>query len=174
MYHKRYKTAQEFYQPTKTHTSNIIKETFSQNVAKPVHTPQHEQQLNLRWDTVKYASSANPEVWGPAFWFTLHNGAIRYPIHASPITKERMKQYIAGMPVMIPCETCKEHATAHIENNYNNLDQICSGRQSLFNFFVDFHNKVNKRYGKPEMSYEDAYKLYSDGAHVSKLTYSAS
>ena len=61
---------------------------------------------------------------------------------------------------MIPCDKCQDHATAHIEANWNRLDDVVSGRDNLFKFFVDFHNRVNKRYNKPEMSYETAYKLY--------------
>jgi hypothetical protein len=162
---RNYKTAHDFYKQYNSSipSSNLIKEIPSE--------PIQEQQLNMKWSTFKYASSSNPEVWGPAFWFTLHNGAVNYPLQASPITSERMKNYILGMPVMIPCETCKEHATSHIEANYNKLDDICSGRMKLFNFFVDFHNLVNKRYGKPIMSYEDAYKLYTGGVTLLKLSY---
>ena len=35
--------------------------------------------LKLNYVTLEYANSGNPEVWGPAFWFSLHNGALRYP-----------------------------------------------------------------------------------------------
>jgi hypothetical protein len=68
-----------------------------------------------------------------------------------------MKGFILGLPVMVPCEECSTHATAFIEGNYDRLDDIVSGRMKLFNFFVDFHNKVNKRYKKKEISYEEAY-----------------
>jgi len=113
----------------------------------------------------------DPQVWGPAFWFTLHNGAMKYPEKASPICAERMKGFIIGIPVMIPCEKCADHASAHIESNWNNMDRIVSGKMQLFNFFVDFHNYVNKRYGKPEMNYEDAYKMYSSGVNITKFSY---
>ena len=140
--------------------------------------PQEKQEntsisMDMKGITLEHAHSSDPRIWGPAFWFTLHNGAARYPIKASPICAERMKGFIIGMPVMIPCEKCQDHATAHIEQNYNKLDEIVSGREKLFNFFVSFHNYVNKRYGKPEMSIEDAYTLYTGGVNVTKLEYSA-
>ena len=72
----------------------------------------------MKYKTDRYVNSANPEVWGPAFWFSLHNGALRYPIQASPTWKERMKHFILGIPVMVPCEKCADHATAHLEANY--------------------------------------------------------
>ena len=146
---------------------------------KEIHnSPDEKQQevpvnMDMKWTTLEYANSADPNVWGPAFWFSLHNGAARYPIKASPICAERMKGFIIGIPVMIPCEKCQDHATAHIEQNYNKLDEIVSGREKLFNFFVSFHNYVNKRYGKAEMTNEDAYALYTGGVNVTKLEYSA-
>jgi len=102
----------------------------------------------------------NPLLWGPPFWYTLHNGAYHYPEHAGPLHIERMKNFILAIPVMLPCTTCKEHATAFIDTYRSKLDNICSGKDPLFKFFVDFHNQVNKRYGKPELSYEEAYKIY--------------
>lgn len=129
------------------------------------------QSIKMVWKTENGLSPSDPNVWGPAFWFTLHNGAVKYPDNASDICKERMKNFILGMPVMIPCEVCADHATAHIESNYHRLDEIVSTRTNLFNFFVDFHNYVNKRYNKPIMSYEDAYKLYTSPVSVAKLKY---
>ena len=72
---------------------------------------------------------------------------------------------------MIPCEKCADHATAHIEANWKRLDEIVSGRKELFNFFHSFHNYVNRRYGKSEMSLKDAYALYTGRVNVTKLTY---
>lgn len=154
---KNYKTAKDFYYPVSEEKQKVRKET--------------NRDVSLEWSVKKYESSANPEVWGPAFWFSLHNGAARYPLKASPITKERMKGFILGLPVMIPCLECKEHTMAYVEGNFDRLDDVCSGRVKLFNFFVDLHNKVNERYNKPIMGYEEAYALYTGSAAVSKLSY---
>lgn len=59
-----------------------------------------------------------------------------------------MKHIIIGIPVLIPCETCKEHATNYIEEHKHKLMEICKTKKDLFKFFVDFHNFVNKRLGK--------------------------
>jgi len=151
----------------------IILEQLQPNIKKEEYLNKNEVEstLELQYKSEIYPSSGNPEVWGPAFWFTLHNGAAKYPLKASPIWADRMKGFILGMPVMIPCEKCSDHATSHIEANYERLDDIVSGRDKLFNFFVDFHNKVNRLYGKPQMSYEEAFKLYSGRAHVLRLEY---
>jgi len=139
-----------------------VKSTYVNNA--PIHNSPH---INVPMshqtediETYQEKSNRSPEVWGPPFWFTLHNGALNYPSLANPLCIERMKNFIIGIPVMIPCETCKEHATSYIETNKDYLDYICASRDKLFKFFVDFHNFVNIRLKKPEMSYDDAYRLY--------------
>ena len=127
--------------------------------------------LKLNYVTLEYANSGNPEVWGPAFWFSLHNGALRYPINAAPLWRQRMKHFILGIPVMVPCEKCSDHATAYIEGNYNRIDTVVSGREELFKFFWEFHNYVNKRLGKPLMTLRAAYTMYSATTNVTSLQY---
>ena len=130
-----------------------------------------ENQTRLTWKTNEYNNMVNPNVWGPACWLMFHTGALNYPVSASPITKKRMKGFILGIPSMIPCATCSDHATLHIEEHKDELDNICSGRETLFKFFVDFHNIVNERYGKKYVSLEDAYKMYNGSVSVNTLSY---
>jgi hypothetical protein len=131
----------------------------------------NEKCLNINLEEKKVSTLTSPEVWGPALWFLLHNSSYNYDEKASPLAIERMKNFILGLPIMIPCKNCREHATAHIEKNIDNLEDVCSGRDSLFNFFVDFHNHVNKRYNKPEISYSDAKKLYSGKGEITTFSY---
>ena len=123
----------------------------------------HELEENISMITPPPNSTPTPDptdYWGPQLWFTLHNSSKHYPMYASPLYAERMKQFIISLPVIIPCESCREHAMIYIDNYREQLDIICSGRESLFNFFVDFHNYVNQRKGKKLYSYEEAWKLY--------------
>lgn len=129
---------------------------------------------NVSWQQSTGSSPSDPTVWGPAFWYSIHNGAATYPIKASPICIERMVGFILGLPYILPCESCAEHATAHIEKNRDKLHIICSTRENLFNFFVDFHNYVNMRFGKNLMSYEKAYNLYTKPVIYEKLRYNDS
>jgi hypothetical protein len=129
------------------------------------------KKLEINWDIKEYKSTSQPDIFGPSFWFTLHNGASRYPIDASKYCQQRMKSFIIGLPIMIPCSNCQEHAHNFIEKNKDQLDDICSGRTKLFNFFVDFHNKVNERYNKPIVSYDDAYKMYTGPGRVNTMSY---
>lgn len=117
--------------------------------------------------------TSDPKIWGPSYWFSLHTVAAHYPIQASPIVCENMKNRILAIPYEIPCEACRTHAFAFIDTNSKNLNEIVSGRHKLGKFFCDFHNKVNLRYGKPQMSYEDVYKMYSGNAEVQYIKYTS-
>lgn len=133
------------------------------------------ERLNIQYvnhsSPSKDMDTSKPDIFGPPFWFTLHNGAAHYPIKASPLCAQRAKGFILGIPVMIPCANCSDHATAHIESVRDKLDQIVSGRDAFFKFTVDFHNYVNARYNKPIMSVHDAYKLYTSPASVNMMKY---
>ena len=131
-----------------------------------------ENKVCLKWNKQKHANTADPAVWGSAFWFVLHNGAAHYPVKASPMWAQHMKNFILAMPVMIPCEKCADHALAHIKANEHRLDEVVSGRDNLFKFFYDFHNYVNRRYGKPIPTLEEAWSIHSGSAEVHKLDYS--
>ena len=152
----------------KKETPPVVKQIKTHN--KPNITPV-KKDMTMKWE-VSNGKGHLPEIWGPSFWFTLHNGANAYPENPPIITKERMKNFILGMPVMIPCFKCKDHATSFIESNIEKLDTIVSNRKNLFNFFVDFHNYVNKRYNKKIFTYDEAFNLYNGNIKVEKLKYS--
>lgn len=104
-------------------------------------------------------NNGNPTVWGPKLWFVLHTGAMNYPDNPSETYKKRMKWFLMGLPVILSCDKCMDHAYAYI-NSRESLDKIVSSRTELFKFFVDMHNAVNVRNNKPVMSYAEAYRLY--------------
>jgi hypothetical protein len=104
--------------------------------------------------------NSDPEVFGPPLWFTFHNSSAYYPENASPIVAEKMKGFILGIPYMLPCPECASHASQYIEENLDNIEVFCSGREMLFAFFCDFHNYVNNRVGKKMLSLEEAKKIF--------------
>ena len=127
--------------------------------------------LKVAYKLVKGANSGAPEVWGPSFWFSMHHGAAAYPKKASPLWRERMKSFIHGIPVMVPCDKCADHACAYIEKRKDDLDEVVKNSENLSTFFVEFHNFVNGRLGKPQMSLEDARKMYGGSAEVLTIEY---
>jgi hypothetical protein len=181
---KNYKTVNDFYvyeQKKKgINTQEYLDLSYTEDKPKykivyPVEDTSNlnykkDNLLELKWESFE-GNGTTPSVFGPPMWFTFHNSANNYPVNPSPIVKERMKNVIIGIPVLLPCATCKDHATAYIESRFNELDNIVSTKDNLFNFFVDFHNYVNKRYDKKIYTYEEAKKLYDGKMKVSKLSF---
>lgn len=131
-----------------------MENAFVEDVKQDRPVPQ-----DLKWATIEAIPSVNPKLWGPHFWYTYHMSAAYYPKNPSPIVIERMKGRILAIPYEIPCNNCRHHASAFIEG-YGDLDNVVSSRDALIKFYVDFHNQVNKRYGKPEWTVEQAKKKY--------------
>ena len=123
-------------------------------------TQLYKQPLEMNISTAHaiQGSSHDPSFFGPSFWFTLHNGATAYPYQPTEIIKQGMKHFIYGLPIMIPCLSCKEHAYVFIKKS--NIDYCVSSKANLFKFFVDFHNHVNERYRRPLMCLDEAKELY--------------
>ena len=117
-----------------------------------------DAQVHMHITTNKYGSSYDPDAFGPAFWFTLHNSSTTYPNNPTDVIRHNMAQLLTHLPLLVPCITCKEHFYSFIKQS--NLDEIVASRDALFKFFVDAHNYVNRRYGKPEMFIDQAKKIY--------------
>lgn len=113
-------------------------------------------QMNITTSLV--GNTNEPDIFGPPFWFVLHNGIHSYPRRPTPYVKEGMKQLLINLPLIVPCLNCKEHFYDFLRKS--NLDEAVSSRDALFTFFVNIHNYVNKRYGKREMSIQEAKRLY--------------
>lgn len=110
--------------------------------------------------------TSDPHFWGKSFWLSLHLSAYYYPENASVIVRDAMMNRILALPYEIPCANCRVHCMAHIDANKCNLSTICSTRDALFKFYVDFHNAVNRRKGVPEMPLDMAYAIYSGEASL--------
>ena len=105
-------------------------------------------------------STVSPKLWGRPLWFSLHFGALNYPDDPDDEKKQMMINFILGLPIMIPCDICKNHSYEYIQSRKNMLHKVVESSHSLFQFFWEFHNDVNKRTGKPTMTLEAVYNLY--------------
>jgi len=104
--------------------------------------------------------------WGPHFWSMYHIYAGTYPIVPTPIIAEYARLFIRGIPFTLPCSMCANHAFAYIQYIHQadpNLDNIVNSRENMITFFIDFHNAVNYRLGKPLLSMFDAKRKWSFG-----------
>jgi len=128
--------------------------------------------MNIEKITSFVEDIGSPEIFGNSAWLFLHTGAMRYPINANKFTIERMKGFILGLPYILPCIKCSEHAIMYTNKYQDKLNEICSGRENLFAFFVNFHNYVNERLNKPIMTIEEAKRIYSGSANITITKFS--
>jgi hypothetical protein len=110
-------------------------------------------------------NNLEPTSWGPHYWNTLHFLAAAYDNNPNQSVRSVMKNFIQSLPVLLPCKECEDNALNFIKTK--NLDVVVSTRKELFQFFFDFHNRVNARLKKPIAKIEDALKRY----HIPKEEY---
>jgi len=159
-----YATADRYLGMYQLQNSHLKKEAYVPHVS---HTREEEKNTEMYSQAV--LNTSDPKVWGPPMWSTFHVSAAHYPLQASPLVKERMKNRILAIPYEVSCQSCRVHASAFVEENREDLDRIVSGRHELGKFYVRFHNYVNRRQGKPEWTYEQAYKKYAGTTQVNHL-----
>jgi hypothetical protein len=107
----------------------------------------------------KYRNSTQ---FGPGSWFSLHTYA------ANSFSAERKAAFIDFVNIItsnLKCHICRGHAIQYVTANppalmYNLQDP--DGREiGLFKWTWIFHNAVNRRLGYPEMSFDDAYRIFN-------------
>ena len=138
--HKHYSTSRQLY------------ENINLNDSCPIHHPRiwlhHKQQID-------------PEIWGSHYWQYYHTMSLKYPEHPTYDQQRNMYDYLMNLYNQLPCQVCREHARDYIVKNEPKINRAILSQRDLFNFFVDFHNSVNHRNGKPMVSYEEARSMYS-------------
>lgn len=100
----------------------------------------------------------DPELWGKHGWFFLHYTSLGYPKKPSLEDKKYYRQFIESLAYILPCESCRNHF--HQNLKYYNMSDVLSSRKNIFEFFVDMHNKVNKKNKKRLYTYEEVYKYF--------------
>jgi FAD-linked sulfhydryl oxidase len=92
---------------------------------------------------------------GPSLWKAIHNITRGYT--PTPEKKEALKTFLNALAVLIPCHTC-----AHHFKDIAPTVQVNS-KEDAVKWGIDAHNLVNKRLGKPVMTYNEAIQAMSGG-----------
>lgn len=121
--------------------------------------PKSQNENNIDWS--KLAPTTQPAEFGPHYWFVIHNMGLTYPMRPNRVAKKRMSAFIEALPVLLPCKDCSEHAKEYL-SQHSVCDAVKS-RESLYTFLWNFHNHVNERLGKRQMSLKDSLKIYNRG-----------
>lgn len=131
-----------------------------------VPPPLPEFSTNLVIEEIKCDNIKDPSIWGPLAWFFLFAGSCS--ANNSITRSEAIKywHFIEGLPLMLPCSMCKEHAQEFVNKRRVNKDEICSTRKNLVKFFVDFHNSVSKRKGSKKLTLREVENRFLRGGPV--------
>jgi hypothetical protein len=93
-----------------------------------------------------------PPCWGPVQWLALHQMLRGYPEQPSDAKRTALAAYVTALADVLPCESCSGHWRALLAQSPVDT----SSRTAALKWSIDAHNTVNKRLGKPVLSYDDA------------------
>lgn len=100
-----------------------------------------------------------PELWGQYLWKSIHFIALGYPDNPSEQELQAYKYFYSNLWQVIPCLKCANNYKRHLEELP--IDDFLTSKKDLFEWTVNLHNIVNKELGKPIMSKEIAFALYT-------------
>ena len=84
--------------------------------------------------------------WGPAAWYTIHSVCA----FSKPTTRESVNTWLVATARVLPCTECQQEAMDYVES------RPPAGAADIFDWSVDFHNAVNARLGKQQISVKQA------------------
>ena len=100
----------------------------------------------------------NPVYVGPGIWYTFHALAAE----AKTDTEKRdVIKHIRMVQQKFPCLDCKGHFGEYLAKHPPE-ESLGRAQDSLFLWTVNFHNAVNYRLKKPQVSYEEAKSIYME------------
>lgn len=104
--------------------------------------------------TLKDEKFADPNYLGPGIWWTLHT--ISFMNLHDDLFLKIFKNTIDNLP----CKKCRQHANEWYKNNNFDIYKASENySQRIYTF--NFHNEVNRRLGKEQMSYVEYDNVYS-------------
>lgn len=124
---------------------------------------QHQQ------EDIEYISDISPSDWGPLLWKLFHITAERIG-NTGVVSLDRDEAFaltfvIENIQNVLPCSECQAHAGEYIRKNPVTALKIKKGAELqnfARNYFLNFHNSVRERTGKPIIvtNVEDCKNLY--------------
>ena len=102
----------------------------------------------------------DPKVWGPHFWFVLHLIAFHYPEKPNSFDKDAYKNYYHSVKDILPCTMCKQHFKNYL-SQYP-IEPHLDSKLDLIRWVNQIHNFVNVKLGKPALSHDDIFMIYSN------------
>lgn len=105
---------------------------------------------------------SDPKIIGSGYWVSWHISAARIKTHQDKVDFiRRFKSDVEGFP----CGNCREDAVKYVKENppeqYMNVkDAKTGGDIGISKYLWLFHNYVNRKIGKKEISWDTYLSLY--------------
>lgn len=111
------------------------------------------------------------EKYGPGIWYILHIQSLKMDNRTK---QERFCEFMREILSELPCSVCIKHASEYINNNPPELHIMISqndviAQLAMFRYVNEFHNTVNKRLGKPNVSLTTAFEIYKTKVNNTKI-----
>ena len=97
-------------------------------------------------------------IWGPKYWFFLHTAVMGYPDVPNEVTKRKYYDLISNMPLFIPNPKMSNYFVDLLD--MYPLASYLDSKASLMRWTHFIHNKVNRKLGKTEPTYEQFINEY--------------
>lgn len=125
---------------------------MKKNLVKPTLLSNEEQKES------NITLNGDPAYIGPGTWYSIHILA------KNSTTTKSIVEFIKFMNIIannFPCQKCRNHIKEYLDkHDINNYMKTHSGKYALFEYTWEFHNTVNKRLGKPEVTWDNAMKIF--------------
>ena len=102
-----------------------------------------------------------PYLWGKFVWTSIHFISLGYPMEPTSQDKVDYKNYFENLYKVLPCYACSQNYQDHLKE-LPITEAVMRDTKSLFKWTVQLHNIVNASLNKKQMTYEEAYQLYTN------------
>lgn len=99
-----------------------------------------------------------PQQWGPSIWYLIHS--VAYSINDDDFFIKHKSLYLKfyySLRRIIPCPICRGHFQSMMKNKDINK---CHSKESMIQWTISKHNKVNRRLKKKTINKEKVDILY--------------
>lgn len=93
-----------------------------------------------------------PKLWGPFMWYLLH--LVSYTFQST--NHHYYQRFFNKVSDIFPCDHCQKHYQQHL----NKYPPQTDSQESLAEWLVDIHNRVNKFRNIPTYTPEESRNLY--------------
>jgi Erv1 / Alr family len=100
-----------------------------------------------------------PEIWGGDVWRTFHGFLYKFPPKPTQEDKMRWLTFILNLPYYLPCGECSLNLARELQA-LPPTEAVMESTDSLARWGVELHNSVNKRLGKPLVTYKDVVEYF--------------